>query len=132
MTVTMIAINPVDLVVRFSWPRSTPQSEFPIKKYGHLKLRWSDFGFYLFYLSSLFLISFFFLFFVSLSFLFLYMKVDEKELVIRGVSVFEFWFLNHWIRINERWDGQSVRANIIGEMRYIRFFYTWIFANGFL
>jgi hypothetical protein len=29
----------VDIVVNFSWLRSTPQSEFPIKNYGRLKLR---------------------------------------------------------------------------------------------
>jgi hypothetical protein len=53
-------------------------------------------------LSSLFLISFFFLFSVTLSSLFLYMKIDEKGLMIRGVSVFEFLFLDRWIGMNER------------------------------
>jgi hypothetical protein len=61
MVIILIAVNPVDLIASFLWPRSTPQPEFSIKNYGHLKLRWSDFGFYFFYLSSLFLISYFFL-----------------------------------------------------------------------
>jgi hypothetical protein len=115
-------VNPVDLVVSFPWPHSTPQSEFPIKSYGRLNLRWSDFDFYFFCLFSLFLMSFFFLFSISLSSLFLYMKTDEKELVIREIFIFEFWFLDRWIGMNERWDGQSMRENVIGEMRYIRFF----------
>jgi hypothetical protein len=49
---TLNAVNPVDLVVSFPWPRSTPQSKFPIKSYDRLKLRWSDFDFYFFYLIS--------------------------------------------------------------------------------
>jgi hypothetical protein len=49
------AVNPVDLVVTFLWPRSMPQSEFPIKRYSRLKLRWSNFNFYLFSLTSLFI-----------------------------------------------------------------------------
>jgi hypothetical protein len=48
MTIIAIA-NSVDLVVSFPWPRSTPQLEFPIRSYGRLKLRWSDFDFYFFY-----------------------------------------------------------------------------------
>jgi hypothetical protein len=32
-------VNLVDLVVNFSWPLSSPQSDFFIKSYGHLKLR---------------------------------------------------------------------------------------------
>jgi hypothetical protein len=59
---------------------------------------------------------------LSLSSLFLYMKIDEKGLVICGFSIFEFWFLNLWIGMNELWDRQSVEANIIGEIGYIRFF----------
>jgi hypothetical protein len=117
-------VNPVDLVVRFLWPCSTPQSEFPIKNYDCLQLRWSDFGFYLFCLSSLFIISFFLLFSVFLSSLFLYMKIDEKGLMIRGVFIFKFWFLDRWIGMNERWDGQSVGANVIGQMGYIRFLFV--------
>jgi hypothetical protein len=35
--------------------------------------------------------------------------------------LFEFWFLDRWIGMNEQWDEQSVRANVISEMRYIRF-----------
>jgi hypothetical protein len=46
--------------------------------------------------------------------------------------IFEFWILNRWIGMKEMWDGQSVGANIIGEMEYIIFFCPWIFANGFL
>jgi hypothetical protein len=89
---TEIVVNPVDLVARFLWPHSTPQSKFAIKSYGRLKLRLSDFSFYFFCLSSLFLISFLFLFSISLSLssLFLYMKTDENRLVIRGIFVFEF------------------------------------------
>jgi hypothetical protein len=89
--------NPVDLVVSFPWPHRTPQSEFSIKSYGRLKLRWSTFGFYFFRLSSLFFLSSF-----SLSSLFLYMKTDEKGLVIRGISVFKFLFLERWIGINKQ------------------------------
>jgi hypothetical protein len=92
-----IDINPVDLVVSFLWPRRTPQSEFSIKSYGCLKLRLSDFDF--FFLLSLFSL---FSLFVSLSSFFLYMKTDEKGLVIREISVFKFSFLEHWIGINER------------------------------
>jgi hypothetical protein len=71
------SVNPVDLIVIFLWSHSTSQLEFSIKSYDCLKLRVSNFSFYLFCLSSLFLISFFFLFYVSLSSLFLYMKIDE-------------------------------------------------------
>jgi hypothetical protein len=122
MAVTTIAVNSIDLVVSFLWLRSTLQSEFPIKSYGRLKLKWSDFSFYFFCLSYLFHIYFFFLFSISLSSLFLYMKIDEKRLVIHWVSIFEFWFLNRWIGMNERWNGQYVGANVIGEMGYIIFF----------
>jgi hypothetical protein len=38
--------------IGFLWPRSTAQSEFPIKSYSRLKLRWSDFDFYFVRLSS--------------------------------------------------------------------------------
>jgi hypothetical protein len=48
----IIEINHVDLVVSFSWPHSTPQSEFSIKSYGRLKLRWLDFDFDFFFLSQ--------------------------------------------------------------------------------
>jgi hypothetical protein len=58
MMIIAIDVNPVDLIANFLWPCSTPQSEFPIKSYGRLKLRLSDFGFYFFCLSSLFLIFF--------------------------------------------------------------------------
>jgi hypothetical protein len=44
-----------------SGPRSTSQSEFIIKNYDRLKLKWLDFSFYFFRLSAFFLISFFFL-----------------------------------------------------------------------
>jgi hypothetical protein len=71
------------------WPRRTPQSEIPIKSYGRLKLRWSDFGF----ISSISFPS-------PLSSLFLYMKTDKKRLVIRGISVFKLLFLERWIGIN--------------------------------
>jgi hypothetical protein len=57
MVATATVAKPVDLVVSFPWPRSTPQSEFPIKNYGCLKLRWSDFDFYFFYLFSTFSLS---------------------------------------------------------------------------
>jgi hypothetical protein len=90
MMVKAIIINPVDLVASFLWLRSTPQSEFLIKSYGRLKLRWLNFDFYFLCFSSLFLISFLFLFSISLSSLFLYMKTDEKGLVIHVISVFEF------------------------------------------
>jgi hypothetical protein len=100
--VMTIAINPIYLIASFLRLCSTPQSEFSIKSYGRLKLRWSDFDFYFFCLSSLFLISFFFPFSVFLSSLFLYMKTDEKGLVIRGISIFEFLFLDRWIGMNER------------------------------
>jgi hypothetical protein len=80
-------INPVDLIVSFLWPRITSQSEFPIKSYGRLNLRWSDFSFYFFCLSLFFLLS------LSLSSLFLYMKTDEKGLVIHEILVFNFLFL---------------------------------------
>jgi hypothetical protein len=120
--VMAIAVNHVDLVARFLWPHSTPQSEFPIKNYDHLKLRWSDFGFYFLCLSYLFLISFFFLFSVSLSHLSFYIwKQMKKWFVIHEISIFKFWFLDRWIGMNERWDGQSVGANVIGKMEYIRF-----------
>jgi hypothetical protein len=79
---TAKAVKPVDFVVSFPWPRSTPQSEFPIKSYGRLKLRWSDFDFYFFYLISSFSL--------YLSSLLLYVKIDENELVICRTSVFEF------------------------------------------
>jgi hypothetical protein len=118
MMIMPIAINLADLVVCFPWPRSTPESEFPIKSYGRLKLRLSNFGFYFFYLISSF---FFFSLFVSLI-SFLYMKTDENELVIRGCSIFEFLFLDLWFGMNEQWDEKFVRANVIDEMRYIRFF----------
>jgi hypothetical protein len=62
-----INVNHVDLIVSFLWPRRTPQSEFPIKSYDRLKLRWSDFGFY-FCLFSLFFLSSFSLFLSHLSF----------------------------------------------------------------
>jgi hypothetical protein len=61
-------INPVDLIVSFLWPRITSQSEFPIKSYGRLNLRWSDFSFYFFCLS----LSSFFLLSLSLISLFIY------------------------------------------------------------
>jgi hypothetical protein len=106
---TAIAIKPVDLIVSFLWSCSTLQSEFPIKSYGHLKLRWSNFYFYFFYLISSFSL--------RLSSLLLYVKIDEKRLVICETSVFEFWFLDRWIGMNERWDEnilQSVGTNVIG------------------
>jgi hypothetical protein len=88
-----ISINPVDLIISFPWPRITPQSEFSLKSYDRLKLRCSYFSFYFFSLFS---------FLSSLSSLFLYMKTDEKGLVIRGISVFKFSILECWIAINER------------------------------
>jgi hypothetical protein len=72
--------------VSFPWPRRTSQSEFSIKSNSRLKLRWSDFNFYFFYLFSFFFLS-------SLSSLFLYLKTDEKGLVICEISVFKFLFL---------------------------------------
>jgi hypothetical protein len=95
--VMALAVNPVDLIIRFSWLRRTSKSEFSIKSYGRLKLRWSDFDFYFYRLYSLFRL--------SLSSLFLYMKTDEKGLVSRGISIFKFLFLEHWIGINEREMG---------------------------
>jgi hypothetical protein len=71
-------INSVDLIVNFLWPRRTPQSEFSIKSYDRLKLRWSIFDFYS--LSSFFLI--------SLTSLIIYEYI--KRLIIRDISVFEF------------------------------------------
>jgi hypothetical protein len=75
-------VNPIDLVVNFSLPHSMPQPEFRIKYYSRLKLRWSDFNFYFFYLSSSF-----FLLSLCLSSLFLYMKIIDKELIIGGILV---------------------------------------------
>jgi hypothetical protein len=115
MAVTIIEVNPVDLIVSFPWPPNTPQSAFPIKSYGHLKLRWSDFNFYFFYLISSFSL--------CLSSLLLYMKIDEKRLIICGILIFEFWFLDRWIGMNERWDEniwQSVWANVIGGDEFVR------------
>jgi hypothetical protein len=54
---------------------------------------------FLFVLSDLFFLSSFSL---CLSSLYLYMKTDEKGLVIREISVFEFLFLDRWIVMNER------------------------------
>jgi hypothetical protein len=109
MAVTTIDVKPVDLVVSFSWSCNIPQSEFPIKSYGRLKLSWWNFNFYFFYLISSFSL--------CLSSLLLYVKIDEKGLVICETSFFEFWFLDRWIGMNERWDeniSQSVGANAIG------------------
>jgi hypothetical protein len=128
MAVKAYANNLVDLVVSFPWPYKTPQSEFSIKSYDHLKLRWSDFSFYFFYIFSLFFLS-------SLSSLFLYMKTNEKWLVIREILVFKFLFLKHWIGINERLDEQSAGANIIGGSKKINIIPQKIaksFSNGFL
>jgi hypothetical protein len=47
------------------------------------------------------------------------MKIDEKWLVIRGISVFKFLFLERWIGINERCDKQYVGANVIGGSKKI-------------
>jgi hypothetical protein len=47
------------------------------------------------------------------------MKIDEKWLVIRGISVFKFSFLERWIGINERCDKQYVGANVIGGSKKI-------------
>jgi hypothetical protein len=98
MAIMAEAINHVDLIISFLWPRRTPQSEFSIKSYGRLKLRWLDFDFYFFRLSSFFLLSLS----VSLSSQILYIKIYEKGLVIREISVFKFLFLERCIGINER------------------------------
>jgi hypothetical protein len=110
------SINPVDLIVSFPLRRSMLQFEFSIKNYDCLKLRWSDLSFYFFCLISSFSL--------YLSTFFLYMKIDDKELVIHEISIFEFWFFDRWIGMNERWNEQSVGANVIGDMRYIRFFFS--------
>jgi hypothetical protein len=67
------------------------------------------------------------------------MKIDENGVVIRRILVFKFLFLEHWIEINERWDVQSVGANIIGESKKATVRAnvrskktTEIFSNGFL
>jgi hypothetical protein len=87
MTVMMKAVNTIDIVVSFSWPRNTSQTEFSIKSYGRLKLRWSDFDFYFcFLLSFLFLSSFS----LYLSSFFLYMKIYDNELVIREILFLKF------------------------------------------
>jgi hypothetical protein len=97
MAVMIIAINPVDLIVSFPWPRSKPQSEFSIKSYGRLKLRWSNFDFYFFSLFSFLFVS------LSLSPLFLYKKIDDKGLLIREISVFKFYFLDCCIGCYLKW-----------------------------
>jgi hypothetical protein len=116
MMVTAISVNLIDLVISFLWSCSTPQSEFSIKSYGHLKLRLSDFDFF----SIWSLLSFFF-FSLSPS-LFLYMKIDEKGLAIHRISVFEFWFLDRWIGMNERWDGYPWEQMLLVRWDILDFF----------
>jgi hypothetical protein len=91
----MVMIH-VDLVANFLWLCSTPQSEFRIKSYGCLKLRWSDFSFYFYCLSSLF---FYFLssfFSLSLSHISFYiwkqMKWDWWTMGFLFLN-FDFWIV---------------------------------------
>jgi hypothetical protein len=113
MTVTVIAINHVDLVASLPWPRSTPQSEFPIKSYGRLKLRWSDFSF-------LFLVS---LFFVSYLFLLSLLCLSHISLFIyenrwkRVGNLWDFYFLILIFRLLD-WDEWMVRWTICGSKYY--------------
>jgi hypothetical protein len=103
---------------------------FFIKNYGCLKLKWSDFGFYFFYLSSLFFLSLF----VSLISLFIY-ENRWKKIGNSWDFIFYFLFYEYWIEINEQWDEQSVRANIIGGSKKINVRLkksTELFSNGFL
>jgi hypothetical protein len=78
-----ISVNSVVLVVNFSWSRRMPQSEFPIKSYDRLKLRWSNFAFYFFYLFSL--LSFFFL---------------SPSLSLISLFIYE----NRWKWVDNLWD----------------------------
>jgi hypothetical protein len=100
------AINPIDLIINFLWPYNTSQSEFSIKNYDRLKLKWSDFDFDFCRLSSSFFLSSFSL---CLSSLFLYMK-------------------SRWQRVDNPWDSNFwiyfrvllvtlVRANIIDQSK---------------
>jgi hypothetical protein len=41
------------------------------------------------------------------------MKIDDNELIIREISVLEFWFLDRWIGTNKRWDEQFIGAKIL-------------------
>jgi hypothetical protein len=116
MAIKAIVVNPIDLVVSFQWPCSTPQSEFPIKSYDRLKLRWSDFDFYFFYLISSF--------FLCLSSLFLYMKIDEKWLVIREISVLNF---NFWI-VGLGWTNSEI-DNLWEQMLLVRWDILDIFLH---
>jgi hypothetical protein len=50
--VTALAVNLLDLVASFPWPRRTPQFDFPIKSYHRLKFSWSDLGFNVSFFSS--------------------------------------------------------------------------------
>jgi hypothetical protein len=131
VTYIILFVNLVDLVASFPLPHSTPQSEFPIKSYDCLKLKWSDFDFYFLCLSSLFLISFFFFFSVSLSSLFLYMKTDEKGLWSVG---FLFLNFNFWI-VGLGWTNGEM-GNPWEQMLLVRgdilYFCAWIFTIGFL
>jgi hypothetical protein len=106
------SINHVDLIASFLWPSSTPQSEFPIKSYGRLKLRWSNFIFYFFCLSSFLLISFFYVFSVSLISFFIY---ENRWKGVGNPWDFYFWIL---IYGSLDWDERTVRWAIRGSKCY--------------
>jgi hypothetical protein len=121
-----ISNNPLDLIISSLWSRNTYQSKFCIKSYDHLKLKWLDFNFYFFYLSSFFLISFVFLFLSLITFF--YIKTDDNELIICEILVSEFYFFilkfgsMNWDEGTVRWKKiwQSVRPNVIGKGRSVR------------
>jgi hypothetical protein len=113
MMVKAIIINPVDLVASFLWLRSTPQSEFLIKSYGRLKLRWLNFDFYFF--MSLFFVSYFFLIsllYLSLISLFIY---ENRWKGVGNSCDFCFWIL---IFGSLDWDERTVRWTIRGSKCY--------------
>jgi hypothetical protein len=84
------------------------------------------------FISSISLLSFSFC--LSLISLFIY----EKQMKRDGNSwdfIFYFLFYEYWIGINEQWDEQSMRANIIGGSKKINVTLkksTELFSNGFL
>jgi hypothetical protein len=118
MAVTMITVNPIDLVVSFLWSRRRSQSEFSIKSYVCLNLRWSNFGFNFFILSS-FLFSFFFSV-LHLSFIYEIGMMKSDNL----------WNLDFWIlvfRSSDR-DERMIRLKNIAIRGSRKLEFHWLIS----